>query len=167
MNVKDKVRIIPFSRELKEPIKVLNIAWLERYFKVEPKDERVLSNPQQEIIDKGGLIFYAQYDNQIVGTISLIKMDATTFELSKMAVSDGMQGLGIGKLLIEHCFQVAKENKIPKLILYSNRKLKPAIHLYERFGFVEIPLEDGVYERADMKMEKHIELFENSMHAEF
>ena len=167
MNVKDTVRIIPFSRELKEPIKVLNIAWLERYFKVEPKDERVLSNPQQEIIDKGGLIFYAQYDNQIVGTVSLIKMDATTFELSKMAVSDGMQRLGIGKLLIEHCFQVAKENMIPKLILYSNRKLKPAIHLYERFGFVEIPLEDGVYERADIKMEKHIELFENSMHAEF
>jgi GNAT superfamily N-acetyltransferase len=167
MNVKDTVRIIPFSPKLKEPIKVLNIAWLERYFKVEPKDERVLSNPQQEIIDKGGLIFYAQYQNDIVGTVSLIKMDATTFELSKMAVSDGLQGLGIGKLLIEHCFQVAKENKIPKLILYSNRKLKPAIHLYERFGFVEIPLEDGVYERADIKMEKHIELFENSMHAEF
>ena len=28
--------------------------------------------------------------------------------------------------------------------------------LYEKFGFVEIALEDGVYERADIKMERII-----------
>jgi hypothetical protein len=41
---------------LKEP-KTLNIEWLSKYFKIEPKDELVLSNPQEEIIDKGGMIF--------------------------------------------------------------------------------------------------------------
>jgi len=48
----------------------------------------------------------------------------------------------------------AKQKGIQKLILYSNRKLKSAIHLYENFGFIEIPVEEGVYERADIKMEK-------------
>lgn len=149
-----EVDIIPFSTDLKEPIKTLNLEWLNNYFKVEPKDEKVLSDPQGEIIDKGGMILYAQYNNQIVGTVSLLKIDNTTFELSKMAVSEGNQGLGIGKKLIMHCLNEAKKYGIEKLILYSNRKLLPALHLYKRFGFIEIPVEVGVYERADIKMEK-------------
>jgi ribosomal protein S18 acetylase RimI-like enzyme len=152
----NKVEIIPFSIELKDHIKTLNLEWLEKYFKVEPKDEKVLSDPQGEIIDKGGMIFYAQYNNKIVGTASLLKIDNETFELSKMAVSDGNQGLGIGRKLIEHCLNVAKEKGIQKLILYSNRKLLPALHLYESYGFIEIPVEKGIYERADIKMEKKL-----------
>lgn len=151
------VEIIPFSIDLKEPIKTLNLEWLNKYFKVEPKDEKILSDPQGEIIDKGGMIFYAKYANEIVGTVSLLKIDQTTYELSKMAVSEGNQGLGIGKKLMVHCLAEAKQKGIKKLILYSNKSLAPAIHLYESFGFVEIPLEEGIYERADIKMEKYID----------
>lgn len=150
------VEIIPFSQDLKDHIKTLNIEWLQKYFRVEEKDEIVLSNPQEEIIDKGGLIFYAKYNDEIIGTVSLMKIDDTTFELSKMAVSDKAQGLGIGNKLLIHCLAVAEENGIKKVLLYSNRKLLPAIHLYRKFGFEEIPLEDGIYERADIKMEKLI-----------
>lgn len=150
------VTIIPFSDDLAAPIKDLNLEWLQKYFKVEPKDEIVLSDPKKEIIDKGGMIFYAKYNNAIIGTVSLIKIDNCCFELSKMAVTDGLQGLGVGKKLILHCFAIAKEKGIEKIILYSNRKLKSAIHLYEKFGFTEIPLESGIYERADIKMEKII-----------
>ncbi len=53
----NQVKIIPFSTKLKKPIKTLNLEWLKKYFKVEPKDEKVLSDPQGEIIDKGGIIF--------------------------------------------------------------------------------------------------------------
>lgn len=156
MSLENTVEIIPFSTDLKEHIKILNLEWLKKYFKVEPKDEIVLSNPQVEIIDKGGMIFYAKYNNQIIGTVSLIKIDDFTFELSKMAVTDTIQGLGIGKKIMEHCLAVAKDKGIQKLILYSNRSLLPAIHLYKKYGFVEIALEDGVYERADIKMERLI-----------
>jgi len=154
MNTHNIVEIIPFSSDLKDPIKTLNKEWLQKYFRVEEKDEIVLSNPQEEIIDKGGMIFYAKYNNEILGTVSLLKIDNITFELSKMAVSDKAQGLGIGNKLLVHCLDVAEERNIKRLFLYSNTKLLPAIHLYEKFGFVEIPLEDGVYERADIKMEK-------------
>ncbi|MDD5150499.1 MAG: GNAT family N-acetyltransferase [Flavobacterium sp.] len=156
MNLDNKITIIPFSPSLKEEIKILNLEWLKKHFRVEPKDELVLSDPQGEIIDKGGMIFYAKYNDKIVGTVSLLKIDETTFELNKMAVTDGIQGLGIGQKLMEHSLKIAKQKTIKKLILYSNRKLLPAIYLYKKFGFVEVPLEEGVYERANIKMEKII-----------
>lgn len=152
-NTETEVQIIPFSIEHKEAIKRLNIEWLNKYFKVEPRDELVLSNPVVEIIDKGGKIYFAQYKHEIVGTVSLLKIDQTTFELSKMAITEKVQGLGIGRQLMKYCIEEAQKMGIQKLILYSNRKLKPAIHLYESFGFKEIPVESGVYERADIKME--------------
>lgn len=152
-NSNSKVEIIPFSIANKEAIKTLNLEWLQKYFKVEPKDELVLSNPVEEIINKGGKIYYALYDKEIIGTVSLIKMNATTFELSKMAITEKVQGLGIGRQLIDFCIEEAKKLGIQKLILYSSRQLKPALHLYESLGFKEIPVESGVYERADIKME--------------
>ena len=152
-NSNTKAEIIPFSIAHKEAIKTLNLEWLQKYFRVEPKDEVVLSHPVEEIINKGGKIYYALFGDEIIGTVSLIKIDATTFELSKMAVTEKAQGLGIGKQLIEFCIEEAHKIEIQKVILYSNRKLKSAIHLYESFGFKEILLESGVYERADIKME--------------
>lgn len=152
-NPKTKIDIIPFSLTHKESIKTLNLEWLQKFFKVEPKDELVLSNPVEEIINKGGKIYYAQHLDEIVGTVSLLKIDTTTFELSKMAVTEKVQGLGIGRQLIEFCIEEAQKHGIQKLILYSNRQLKSALHLYGSFGFKEIPVESGVYERADIKME--------------
>jgi ribosomal protein S18 acetylase RimI-like enzyme len=152
----NNLEIIPFSKNLNEPIKILNFEWLTKYFRVEPKDEIVLSNPQVEIIDKGGFIFYAKLNDAIVGTVSLSKTDSSTFELSKMAVTEAVQGLGVGKKMMKYCIDFAKNNGIKKLYLYSNRSLLSAIHLYKKYGFEEIPLESGIYVRADIKMEKII-----------
>jgi ribosomal protein S18 acetylase RimI-like enzyme len=71
-----------------------------------------------------------------------------------MAVSDKAQGLGIGNRLLTHCIAAAEKKNIKNLILYSNRILLPALHLYKKFGFKEVPLEEGLYERADIKMKK-------------
>jgi ribosomal protein S18 acetylase RimI-like enzyme len=156
MNTKYPIEIIPFSIELSEVVKTLNYEWLEKYFKVEKGDVIALSNPQTEIIDKGGFIYFAKKNAEIIGTVSLLKKSDTVFELGKMAVTEKAQGLGIGKLLVEYCLTVAKEKNIEKLVLYSNTKLASAIHLYEKYGFTEIELESGLYERANIKMEKVI-----------
>ncbi|WP_226065548.1 GNAT family N-acetyltransferase [Kaistella polysaccharea] len=152
----NKIEIINFSEGLEEPIKTLNYEWLEKYFRVEESDIRSLSNPKEEIIDRGGFIFYAKLNDVIVGTCSLLKKDETVFELGKMAVSANAQGHKIGTILLEHCLNFAKEKQIKTLILYSNTQLKSAIHLYLKYGFREIALEKGLYERADIKMEKQL-----------
>ena len=154
-NAKDHmIEIVNYTEATKEYVKTLNYEWLEKYFVVEPNDVIQLADPQKEIIDKQGLIFYAKHNGVIVGTASLLKVEDDVFELGKMAVSEKAQGLGIGKLLIDHCIKIAQQNGIAKLVLYSNKSLKPAIHLYEKYGFTEVPLEVGHYGRANIKMEK-------------
>lgn len=152
----NKIEIIDFAEGLEAPIKTLNYEWLEKYFKIEESDMRSLSNPKEEIIDKGGFIFYAKLNNEIVGTCSLLQKNDTTFEIGKMAVSENAQGHRIGTLLLEHCLNFAKDHQIKTLILYSNTQLAPAIHLYRKYGFYEIEMEKGLYERANIKMEKRL-----------
>ena len=155
MSKKNVVEIIEFSEELSEPIKTLNYEWLEKYFRIEEGDVASLSDPQKHIIDKGGHIYYAKLNGEIVGTASLLKKSETVYELGKLAVSDKAQGHGIGTILIEHCLNMAKQKQIKTLILYSNTILQSAIHLFRKYGFEEVELESGVYERANIKMEKH------------
>lgn len=154
--IPNKIEIIDYSDDLKEAIKILNYEWLEKYFQVEESDIKSLSRPKEEIIEKGGFIFYAKLNGEIVGTASLLKKDENLFELGKMAVSEKAQGHKIGTLLLEHCLQVAKEKKIKTLILYSNTQLQSAIHLYRKYGFTEIEMDEGLYDRANIKMEKHL-----------
>ncbi|HET7361117.1 MAG TPA: GNAT family N-acetyltransferase [Salinimicrobium sp.] len=149
-----KIEIVPFdlcySREFRE----LNIAWLQKFFHVEPLDEEILGNPQKYIIDLGGHIFFARINNEIVGTIAPIKHSEGIFELSKMAVDPKYQGRKIGQKLLEASLEYAKTHNWRTLLLYSNRKLENAIYLYKKFGFKEIEMEkDNPYARGDIKME--------------
>ena len=155
----DRVQIVPYTEELKEFVKTLNEEWLQKYFAIEETDRVQLSNPGKEIIGIGGKIFFAKYNDQIIGTVSLMKIDEETYELAKMAVTEKYQGKGIGKLLIEHSIKTAKESGAKKLILYSSTRLLPAIHLYKKYGFKEVLLTSSNYKRSDIKMEKNLEYF--------
>lgn len=147
-----KLEIIPFNQKYAKDFYNLNIEWLEKYFFVEKYDEKVLSNPRKYIVDAGGFIFFVKKEQQIIGTIALINQN-TFFELSKMAISPKHQGLKIGQQLMEYCIKFAKKQQWKSITLYSNRKLVPAINLYKKVGFIEVPLEKDVhYERANIKM---------------
>ncbi len=148
----NSVEIIPFQAAYATQFYELNMEWLKKYFYVEAHDTKVLENPQSYIIDNGGFIFFATYKNTIVGTLALIN-EKEGFELSKMAVAPAYQGLKIGQQLMDFTVSFAKKKQWSHLHLYSNRKLIPALALYKKVGFKEVPLEKDVYyERADIKM---------------
>lgn len=148
------ISIIPFTPKHGRAFHDLNMEWITKYFEVEEKDRQVLSDPQKYIIDPGGQIIMAVDDKQIaVGTVGMVHIDTDHVELSKMGVSENHQGLGIGKVLIKRVIADAKKLRYKTIILYSNSGLGPAIHLYRKFGFKEIPLEENfIYVRSDIKM---------------
>jgi DNA-binding MarR family transcriptional regulator/GNAT superfamily N-acetyltransferase len=146
------VEIIPFERRHATDFKRLNVEWLEKYFRVEPIDVEVLSRPMR-ILRDGGAIFLARYRGSIVGTCALLSAGSARFELSKMAVTAGHQGLGIGRKLIRAVIADYLERGGRELFLESNSKLTPAITLYESAGFVHAPRpEPSHYERSDVYM---------------
>ncbi|NAS30105.1 GNAT family N-acetyltransferase [Flavobacteriaceae bacterium R38] len=148
-----KTEIIPFESKYAKDFKDLNIAWLEKYFVVEPHDSELLNACEETIINKGGFIFFARIDEKIAGTFSLIKVSDTSYELGKMAVDPEFQGRKIGQKLMEFCIEFAKKQKWDHLLLYSNTKLENAIHIYKKYGFREIKQEEEVpYLRSNIKM---------------
>lgn len=148
------INIIPFKEKYAEEFKHLNIEWLQQYFVVEAYDQYQLSHPVGEILNKGGYIFLAKENERIVGTVALMKETDRSFELTKMSVTKHSQGRGVSKLLMDACINVAKEKKWDRLFLYSSTILVPAIQLYRRYGFQEIPLEmNSHYTRTNIKME--------------
>ena len=150
----ESVTIIPFRQDLAFYFKSLNVAWLEKYFYVEPIDELMLSNPEEQIIDKGGQIYFVLVGTEVVGTAALLKTADHEFELGKMAVDEKSRGNKVGNQLLVHCINESKRLGAKKIHLYSNTILKPAIHLYRKYGFVEVPILEVEYERSDIKMEK-------------
>lgn len=147
-----KLEIIPFEEKHSNHFYDLNVEWLEKYFYVEPYDKKVLSNPKKYVIDLGGYIFFAKYNTEIVGVVSLINQK-TFFELSKMAVLPKYHGLKIGQKLMDYCITFARNQQWKSITLYSHKKLVPAISLYKKVGFKEIPLEENShYKRSNIKM---------------
>ena len=123
------ITILPFEEKYSDDFRKLNIEWLNEYFNVEPYDEYQLSHPLSEIINKGGHIFLALENENIVGTAALMKENSSSFELTKMCVTKSSQGKGISKMLLDACLRLAKEKDWDRLYLYSSTKLIPAIEL--------------------------------------
>lgn len=148
--------ITDYDAQYAPAFKQLNIEWIEKHFTVEPHDVEQLSNPDSYIISQGGYILFAVYNKEAVGTCALIKTGEQEFELVKMAVSPRMHGKQIGKLLGVAAVEKAKASGAKRIWLESNRILTPAINLYKKLGFVEIPVVESLYARADIKMEMHL-----------
>ncbi len=149
-----KTTIIPFEPRYAKDFASLNIEWLEKFFETEPHDAALLEQCEELIINKGGHIFFAKVGSEIAGTFSLIKVEEGVYELGKMAVSPQFQGHRIGQQLLQFCIEFSKDQGWKKLILYSNTILGSAIYIYQKYGFIEIPLEDTPpYKRSNIKME--------------
>ncbi|WP_367752948.1 GNAT family N-acetyltransferase [Flavobacterium sp. WC2430] len=148
-----ELQIASYEPKYHKEYKRLSIEWLEKYDLLEPADMPMLDFPKEEILDKGGSIFLAHYDNTIVGTISIVKEGRNNFEILKLGVNSDYQGLGIGRKLMVHCLDICKKSNAAAIILETNTKLLSAIALYKSLGFKEIPLTDLMYQTADYKME--------------
>lgn len=147
------INILPYQPKFRSYFEKLNKAWIEKYFTLEPVDQWVLENPQEAILDSGGMIYFAEYEGNIIGAVALKWNETDVLELTKMAVDDDYQGMGAGILLCNTAIEKAQEMGAKKLVLYSHTSLAPAIGIYRKAGFEEVPVEDGKYARADIKME--------------
>lgn len=148
------IEIIKYEDKYAENFRDLSLEWLEKYVSVEPEDLRIINNPRGVVIDTGGEIFFALFKGEVAGTIALISLDDTTYEIAKLAVGEKFWGHRLGTYLMEEAINFAREKGAEKLLLYTARKLEHAIGIYEKFGFRQVDLGQNKYIESDMKMEK-------------
>ena len=147
------ISIITWQDRYAEAFKTLNLEWLTKYVKVEPRDVETMEHPYEVILNRGGMIWFALCEGKAVGTVSLIPEAEDEWELAKMSVTEDFKGKGIGHLLMDAALDFAKAKALPKIIIFTNSVLTSAVHLYHSYGFKEVPVTGAAYETSDLKME--------------
>lgn len=152
------VQVVEFRREYAGDFRRLNLEWIERLFRIEASDLKVLDDPESAIVAPGGMIFLAIEGATVIGTVAMIRTGDGRGELAKMAVTPTHQGRGIGELLGTACIRWAAANGLAIIFLETNSRLDGAIRLYERLGFRHAPFpHPSDYARGDYYMEMKLQ----------
>lgn len=153
LRIMSEINVIAYTAKYKKAFAALNKEWIEEIFELEPHDHRYFSNPEKEIIKKGGAIIFAEHCGNVVGTCSLLH-ESGTYELAKLAVTKTYKGLGLGEKLCKEIIAMARSKGEKTLTLTTNTRLQPAIQLYKKLGFVEkVRGQHPKYKRVDLVME--------------
>jgi DNA-binding MarR family transcriptional regulator/GNAT superfamily N-acetyltransferase len=146
-----------FSDDLAEAFHRINAEWIEAMFVLEENDVALLTRPRELILDKGGVVLFAETaELGVVGACALMASKDGWFELTKMGVLESARGLKVGEFLLARTLERAASLGVDKLYLLTNKRCGPAIHLYEKLGFVHdaeiMRLFGARYERCDVAM---------------
>lgn len=147
-------QVVRYREDFRSAFEQLNREWIETHFVLEPADREILGDPRRKILDPGGQVFFVLERGEVLGTCAVLRHNADECEIAKMAVVPAARGRGYGDLLMEASLAYAREIQSSRVIIVSNTVLSPAIRLYRKHGFVEVPLaSDGRYRRANIRLE--------------
>jgi GNAT superfamily N-acetyltransferase len=151
----NSIEVIPYASQYRRSFELLNSVWIEKYFWIEEIDLKVLRNPEEEIIAKGGMVFFAREGDSIVGTGAVVNHGNGLYEISKMAVDEDFQNKGIGRRIITHAIDWVKERSGMKIFIETNTVLEQAVNLYRKLGFVSVRGTSGEshYQRTNLHLE--------------
>lgn len=147
--------VVPYQARWREAFERLNREWIEAYFILEDADRATFADPEGKILGPGGQIFFVVEGGTALGTCAVVAHSAEVHEIAKMAVSPEARGRGFGDLLMEAAVAFSQAAGAERVVIVSNTRLAPAIRLYRKHGFVEVPLApDQRYVRADIQLER-------------
>lgn len=150
------MQIVPYAPKYKKAFIEMNQAWISAMFEMEPEDVRELEDVETAL-ERGGNIFFALDDSGAVMACCMIApREDGDWEIMKFAAKGMYTGTGAGSACLRACIDYAREKRVAKIIIVSNRKCEQAVHLYRKHGFVEIPVDKKKFpfERADIAFEQ-------------
>lgn len=118
--------------------------------------DKDLDDIEKNYLENVGYFAVLEHEGTIVGSYGLFRVNESECELRKMYLSPGFRRKGLGKLLLEHALEKAKELKYDVVNLETASVLKEAIALYRKYGFVPYKAEH-LSARCDQAYRKEIE----------
>lgn len=146
------MEIISYQERYKKDFVELNLVWIKKYFKVESQDVKMLNNVE-DFIKKGAAVYFAIEQGNPIATCMVVPRKNQVWEICKLATDERYMGKGAGSAVLKACMDYAKEHDAKKLMIVSNRILSPAMHLYAKVGFKEVPIDNMEYERVNIQLE--------------
>lgn len=152
------MKIVPYDAKYKNDFIEMNKKWISEMFEIEAEDIRELENVEPVIQNGGNIFFATDEDGNVMACCMIAPRADGDWEIMKFAAKGMYTGTGAGNACLRACIDYAREKKIKRIIIVSNRKCVQALHLYRKNGFVEMPVdkEKFPFERADIAFEKYI-----------
>jgi len=140
-----KPLIIPIENDYSEAAidLILSIQQKEFNVPITIEDQPDLLNIKDFYYGGGGGFWGAFVNDELVGTIALIKFDEKEAAIRKMFVKKEFRGkeFSIAQKLLDTLINYCKENGIDAIYLGTISKLEAALRFYERNHFVAIEKE--------------------------
>ncbi|MGI6575052.1 MAG: GNAT family N-acetyltransferase [bacterium] len=83
----------------------------------------------------GSALWLAEKDDQLVGTIAIIRRSDKVAQLRWFLILPDFRGLGLGKILLNKALDFCRQHNYEKVFLWTVEDLHAACHLYEAAGF--------------------------------
>lgn len=150
------MQLIPYDARYKDDFIQMNTAWILDYFGfLEQEDTETFAGIDEELA-RGAMIYFAVEDDTALATCMARPMEAGTWEICKLGSNPHREHKGCGSAVFRASMQWAIDHGAKRLFIVTNRRLKAAIHIYEKYGFREIPMQNYGYARGDIAFEKRI-----------
>lgn len=84
--------------------------------------------------DKEDVMIAAYEDGKIIGCVMLHPVDGETIKLRQMAVGEGLQGKGVGRLIVAYAENTARDKSYKQITMHARMT---AVSFYEKLGYTE------------------------------
>ncbi len=147
------MEIVQFREKYRQAFIDFNTEWIVSNFgKLEKQDIESFENIDEEIAD-GAMIFFAVEGEVPLACCMARPAEGNAWEICKMGTNSAVPHQGAGSAVFKAAMQWALINGAGRMFIISNSRLKAAMHIYEKYGFKEVKLNDYGYDRGDIAFE--------------
>jgi GNAT superfamily N-acetyltransferase len=82
-----------------------------------------------------GAFFVIRREGAVVGSVGVDRVDETTAELHRLYLDPGVRGRGLGDALVRTILAWCRDERMRRLVLWSDTRFVHAHRLYLRHGF--------------------------------
>lgn len=149
-----KMNVIEYEKKYKEAFIQFNTDWITDNFGFLEDEDIYTFSHIEESLENGAMIYFAVKGGDVLATCMAKPLNNDgVWEICKLGSNKNIPHKGAGSAVFEASMKWAVNHGAKKLFILSNSKLKPALHIYKKYGFHEIKLKDYEYVRGDIAFE--------------